>query len=145
MRPAGSAPPAPDFPDRVVFFDGTCNLCNGAVRFILRNDDRQRFRFAPLQSAAGRRFLKAHGLPTDAMDTLVYWRKGKVLARSTGALNICRDLRRPWPLLALFLVVPRFLRDPLYRLLSRKRYTWFGRQDTCMVPSPGQARFFLKE
>ncbi|MEO8732854.1 MAG: DCC1-like thiol-disulfide oxidoreductase family protein [Flavobacteriales bacterium] len=112
-----------DLPDRLLFFDGVCNLCNGLVQFIIRHDRRKRFRFASLQSDTGQRFLNMHGLASQNFDSLVYWRKGRVLTRSTGALNVARDLPGAWPMAYAFIVVPRFIRDAVYDLVARKRYS----------------------
>lgn len=125
-----------ELPDRLLFFDGVCNLCNGLVRFIIRHDRHKRFRFAALQSGTGMRFLRSHALGSGALDSLVYWRKGKVLTRSTAALNVARDLGGPWSLTYGFILVPRFIRDAVYDLVARKRYRWCGMRDACMVPTP---------
>lgn len=129
-------------PDHLLFFDGVCNLCNGLVQFIIRHDKRARFRFAPLQSAAGQRFLRTHGLATGGFDSLVYFRKGDVLTRSTAALNVARDLGGIWAMGHAFILVPRFLRDAAYDLVARTRYRWFGKRGACMVPTAAlRARF----
>ena len=127
----------------VLLFDGVCNLCNGAVAFVIRRDRRARFRFAPLQSPAADALLASHGVARDGLpDSFVLVEDGRVHLRSTAALRVARGLRFPWPLLAAFLLVPRCLRDPAYDLVARNRYRWFGRRDECMVPTAElQARF----
>lgn len=132
-----------DLPDRLLFFDGVCNLCNSLVRFIIRHDRRKRFRFSPLRSEMGQHFLQEHGLATQHFDSLVYWRKGNVLTRSTAALNVARDLGGAWPLAYGFIIVPRFIRDVMYDLIASKRYRWFGKRETCMVPTPELRERFL--
>lgn len=134
---------AEELPDRLLFFDGVCNLCNGLVRFIIGHDRHKRFRFASLQSGIGQRFLDVHGLASQNLDSLVYWRKGRVLTRSTAALNVARDLSGAWPVAFAFIVVPRFIRDAVYDLIARKRYRWFGKQDSCMVPTAQLKERFL--
>ena len=126
---------AEELPNRLLFFDGVCNLCNGLVQFIIRHDRHKRFRFASLQSETGRRFLDLHGLAAQDLDSLVYWRKGRALTRSTAALNVARDLGGIWAMGHALIIVPRFLRDAAYDLVARKRYRWFGRRETCMVPT----------
>lgn len=127
----------------VLLFDGVCNLCNGAVAFVIRRDARARFRFAPLQSPAADALLASLGVSRAGLpDSFVLVEDGRVHLRSTAALRVARGLRFPWPLLGVLLVVPRFLRDPLYDFVARNRYRWFGKRDECMVPTAElQARF----
>lgn len=128
-------------PDHLILFDGVCNLCNGAVRFIIQRDRRQIFHFATLQSETARRLLGADG--TEDAITLVYWRHGRPLVRSTAALHVARELSGAWPLAYGLILVPRFLRDALYNYVARNRYRWYGRRETCMLPDPGLAARFL--
>ncbi|MEO8734468.1 MAG: thiol-disulfide oxidoreductase DCC family protein [Flavobacteriales bacterium] len=139
--------PVPDLrsvpPEHLLLFDGVCNLCNGFVRFIIRHDKRQWFRFAPLQGETSQRILSTHGFASGTLDSLVYVRNGKALVRSAAALNVARDLGGPWVLLYPFMLVPRFIRDALYDLVARNRYRWFGKRPTCMVPTPELLERFL--
>lgn len=128
----------------VVLFDGVCNLCNGSVQFILDRDPAGRFRFASLQSEAGQNLLRDHGRPpqTDAPDSVILVEGASLWERSDAALRIATGLGFPWRLLAVFRVVPRPLRDAVYRWIARNRYRWFGRTETCRLPSPAlRARF----
>ena len=140
MRSEGSLHPEAG---TIVLFDGVCNLCNGAVQFLLRRDRRRRFRFAALQSAAGRALLEQHGLPTETLETLVVLESGKARLRSAAALHLARRLPWPWPLLAVFTILPRPLRDALYAFVARHRYRWFGRRESCRLPSAETADRFL--
>lgn len=138
--------PPVDAPTRspvdVVLFDGTCNLCHGAVQFVLRRDARARFHFASLQSAAGQRILAAHGAPAALPDSLALVRNGRIHWKSGGALRIAQRLRWPWPLCAALLAVPAPLRDLVYDWIARNRHRWFGTRASCMVPTPAlRARF----
>jgi predicted DCC family thiol-disulfide oxidoreductase YuxK len=127
----------------ILLFDGVCNLCSGAVRFVIRHDPRGRFRFAALQSETGRRLLVQHGLSADALDTFVLIGGARCFTRSDAAIELVRRLEGPWRWLALLRVVPRSIRDRLYRVVARHRYRWFGRTESCMVPTPELARRFL--
>jgi predicted DCC family thiol-disulfide oxidoreductase YuxK len=128
--------------EHTVLFDGVCNLCNGFVQFIIRNDERGRFQFGALQSTEAQRLLIGTELRPQELDTVIYLRKGKVLTRSTAALHILKDMGGAWPLMAVFLVVPRFIRDAVYRFVANNRYRWFGRRESCMLPTPElRARF----
>ena len=129
--------------ERVVFFDGVCNLCNGFVQFVIRRDPGARFKFAPLQSEAARARLGDSVTPGAAPSTVLLWENERLYDRSTAALQILRQLRFPWPIMAALFVVPRPLRDWVYDLIARRRYRWFGQRETCMVPTPDIRRRFL--
>ncbi len=136
-RVAAASAPGP-----VVLFDGTCNLCNGAVQFVVRRDPRGRFRFAPLQSAAAQKLLAPGGGLPALPDSIVLVHQGRVRTKSGAALAIARGLRWPWPLLTVFWLVPAPLRDFVYDWIARHRHRWFGRRDACMLPTPAlRARF----
>jgi predicted DCC family thiol-disulfide oxidoreductase YuxK len=124
----------------IVLFDGTCRLCDRSARFIVARDPRSRFRFATLQGETGRALLRARVLPAGQDGTLVLIEGEKVYIRSTAALRIARRLTFPWPLLSVLLLVPACLRDPVYALVARNRYRWFGRQAACRIPGPEPPR-----
>lgn len=136
--------PSADPEARVVLFDGVCNLCNGTVQFIIDRDPAARFRFASLQSEAAARVLRAHGRepPPGDPESVVLVEGGRVYERSDAALRIARALGLPWSLAGLGLLLPRALRDGIYRFVARRRYRWFGREESCRVPTPAlRARF----
>lgn len=130
-------------PAAIVLFDGVCNLCNASVQFIIDQDPQGRFRFASLQSEAGQKLLKTHGLPTEGFTSLVLIEADRAYLRSTGALRIARHLPRLAWLATLFLWVPAGLRDPVYDWIARNRYRWFGRQESCRIPTPELQNRFL--
>lgn len=134
----------PDVPpaSAIVLFDGVCNLCQGAVGFLLPRDRWGRLRFASLQSDAGRRLLAEHGLDRATPDSLVLVDNGRAWVKSAAALRIARHLGGAWRLTALFWIVPRPLRDWAYDVIARNRYRWFGRTEACLLPRPEwQGRF----
>ena len=142
-RVAGVASGAPS---RLVLFDGECNLCNAAVRWLIERDAEGKLVFAPLQSAAASAVLgrAVEGMDLDRdPDSIVFVDDEGVYLRSTAVLRAIRHLGFPHALLAIGLLVPRPLRDAVYRLIARNRYRWFGRRATCMVPAAGLARRFL--
>ncbi len=120
----------------LVLFDGVCNLCNRSVNFILDHDRHKRFHFAALQSDAGQAVLRHFGLRTDDFDTAVLVEHGRAYTKSSAALRIARNLGGWWSLLALLLTIPPLLRDAAYDLLARNRYRWFGKAESCRVPTP---------
>lgn len=131
----------------LVLFDGVCNLCNGVVSFLVERDPHAILRFASLQSEAARAALRGVAGPLAADDggrpaSIVLVEGGRVYRESTAALRTTRHLRGAWPGLAILLVVPRPIRDGVYRWVAQNRYRWFGRTDTCRVPTPEiRARF----
>lgn len=129
----------------IVLFDGVCNLCNGWVDFVIRRDPKKRIRFAPLQSRAGGAALAGAGLRPEAgrTDSIVLVAGKKYFTKSGAVLRAARALRFPWPILAVFLLVPPFLRDFVYDLVARNRYRVFGRRADCRVPSPSEKERFL--
>jgi len=129
----------------LILFDGDCNLCNGAVQFVIKRDRRARFRFAALQSEAGKAALEAALGPDGAAaipDSIVLVRAQAVKTKSAAALAIAGGLRLPWPLMRLFWVVPYPIRDWVYDWVARNRLRWFGKRETCWIPTPElRARF----
>lgn len=131
--------------EHVILFDGVCHLCQGAVKFIIKHDPAGRFRFASLQSQAGSRLLQAAGAHEKSLDSVVLIENGSYYIRSAAALRIARGLRYPWPLLYALIVVPKGLRDAVYQFIARHRYRWFGKDETCLVPTRELRERFLEE
>jgi predicted DCC family thiol-disulfide oxidoreductase YuxK len=128
----------------VILFDGICNLCNGFVQFIIRHDSAGHFQFTSLQSEAGQRLLAQYGVTVAASpETVVLIEHGRLYTHSSAVLHILRGLGGAWQLFTLGLLVPRAMRDALYRFVARHRYQWFGQQDACMLPTPELAQRFL--
>jgi predicted DCC family thiol-disulfide oxidoreductase YuxK len=125
----------------IVFFDGVCNLCNAAVDFIIRHDPGSVFLFAPLQGQTALDRLGPQGAA--APDTIVLLDADGQWLRSDAAVRIARGLRGPWRLLAVLRWLPRPLRDAVYRLIAGKRYAWFGRKQSCRLPTPAERARFL--
>jgi predicted DCC family thiol-disulfide oxidoreductase YuxK len=126
----------------IVLFDGVCNLCNGSVQFIIRRDPKARFRFASLQSTVGERLRGELGIdPT--LDSVLLVEDGRWYKESDAALRIAHGLGGPWKALGIFRLIPTFLRDRAYRLIARNRYRWFGKQETCWLPTPELRGRFL--
>jgi predicted DCC family thiol-disulfide oxidoreductase YuxK len=127
----------------VVLFDGVCNVCNSAVNFIIDRDPQARFHFASLQSPEGIALAAAHGVDATEISTIVLIDNGRAFTKSTALLRVARRLRGPWPLAYAAILVPRALRDIAYRFLVANRYRWFGKSETCRVPSPEIRSRFL--
>ena len=135
-----------NFPEnkKIILFDGVCNLCNSSVQTIIKNDKKDLFRFAPLQSDVGRQIINQHGIDTANMDSVILIEPGVAYYhRSTAALEIAKDLKG-YSWLRYFKSVPEGIRDSIYRLIARNRYNWFGKKETCMIPTPELQALFLK-
>jgi predicted DCC family thiol-disulfide oxidoreductase YuxK len=132
----------PTFP--IVLFDGVCNLCNAAVRFIVKRDRRREFRFAAMQSDAGRGLLERFRLPAGGADYLVLVEGDACHTRSDAVIRIAARLTPTWRCWALVArLVPRALRDFKYDLIARLRYRLFGKRASCSVAPPALADRFL--
>ena len=127
----------------VVLFDGVCNLCNGAVNFIIDRDRQQQFCFASLQSEVGESLLEQHQLPPEYLRSLVLVENNRVYTKSTAALRIARRLDGAWPLCYVFIVLPPVIRDYLYNIVARNRYRWFGKSESCRYPTADERQRFL--
>ncbi|MFC0091627.1 thiol-disulfide oxidoreductase DCC family protein [Allobacillus sp. GCM10007491] len=125
----------------IILFDGVCNLCNDAVRFLIKRDSKDQFRFASLQSDLGRKVMNQ--LKTNGVSSIILIESGKIYTKSTAALRIARHLPSPWKYFHPLIILPHTLRDPVYNYIARNRYQWFGTQDSCMVPTPDNRRKFL--
>ncbi len=119
--------------DRTILFDGICNLCNGAVRFILRHDRMKKFRFVPLQSDEGKELLKQAGLPEKNLFAIIYINGENYYQRSTAVLKILKDIGGIWKLFYGLILVPPFIRDFLYNVVAGYRYRIFGKGDECKI------------
>lgn len=132
----------------IIVFDGVCMLCNGWVQFLLRHDRKRRYRFAAMQEPAGRALLAEHGLDPDDPTSflLIEHDRGPAPRVSMGVTAIRRvlvGLGGFWRLFAMSAVVPRVIGDPLYLMVARNRYRWFGRHDVCLMPDPANTSRFL--
>jgi predicted DCC family thiol-disulfide oxidoreductase YuxK len=126
----------------LILFDGYCNLCNGSVQFIIKRDPGEYFRFSSLSWPPAAKVLQEN--PSfQQVDSILLYEDGELYEKSTAALKIAGRLSGLWPILKVFLIVPRFIRDAVYDFIARKRYRWFGKRDTCMMPDKRVDHLFL--
>lgn len=118
--------------ERIILFDGNCNLCNHSVQFIIKRDPKALFKFASLQSDVGKQLTKTYN---QSSDSIVFIDNNKCYVASSAVLRICYHLKGFWKLFYILLFVPTPIRDYVYHTFARNRYRWFGEQDKCMVPS----------
>ena len=128
----------------VILFDGVCNFCNSSVNFIIDNDKNNTFKFASLQSVFGQKILKKFNLPVDSFSTLILTDGNTYYTRSSAALRIAKHLRFPYNLFYAFIIVPPFIRNLFYDIIARNRYKWFGKRDSCRLPSPEERDKFIE-
>jgi predicted DCC family thiol-disulfide oxidoreductase YuxK len=130
---------------RIIFFDGLCNLCNGAVQFTIERDPQHKFQFASLQSDFAQEKLAAFEGTAWNGDSFVFLENDHVYQRSTAALKVARQLSGWWPLLYVFMIIPSFIRDGVYHFIAKHRYKWFGKKESCWIPSPSLRSRFLDQ
>lgn len=130
-------------PHPILLFDGVCNVCNTFVQFVIRHDPEAIFRFAPLQSDLGQELMTRAGFPTDELNTVILHHEGRFYTHSNVALEVVRRLPGWWSLLYGLVIIPKFIRDAIYNWVARNRYRWFGKRESCMVPTPDVKRRFL--
>ena len=131
------------FTHSIILFDGVCNLCNGAVNFVIKRDPGNVFKFAPLQEKQGALLLKTHAIDIQKLDSIVLIENGNVYTKSSAALRIARKMSNLWPLFFVLLIIPSFIRDGVYDFIAKNRYKWFGEKEQCMIPTPGLREKFL--
>ncbi|MEO8770764.1 MAG: thiol-disulfide oxidoreductase DCC family protein [Ferruginibacter sp.] len=127
----------------IILFDGVCNLCNSSVQYVIKHDPYATFTFASLQGEHGQQLLKQFNLPLNDLNSFVLIKNNKVYTRSTAALKVAKELKGAIKLLYGFIIVPRFARDAVYKLIAKNRYKWFGKKDECMIPTQSLKERFL--
>ncbi|MEJ7627787.1 MAG: thiol-disulfide oxidoreductase DCC family protein [Ferruginibacter sp.] len=127
----------------IILFDGICNLCNRSVQFVIKNDPAGLFKFTPLQGNTGKKILSDFKLSTLHFDSFILFENGKIYTRSTAALLVAKKLKSPVKLLYGFIIVPPVIRNVVYNFIAKNRYRWFGKTDSCMIPSPALQDRFL--
>lgn len=130
-------------PGPILLFDGFCNLCNNLVRFVIKQDRKKVIRFASLQSPPGNQLLRKFGLDSDDFDSVVYVSGERYYLKSSAVLHIFKDIGHGWRLVYGFIIIPKFIRDFLYDIISKSRHRIFGKTDACMVPSEEIKERFL--
>lgn len=128
--------------DRIILFDGGCNLCNNSVQFIIKRDPVGYFKFASLQSESGQTLLKIYGLDNN-LNSFVLIENSKVYLKSSAALRVSSKLGTGWRMLSIFRLLPPFFTDYLYDIVARNRYKWFGKKESCMLPKQDWKERFL--
>ncbi len=126
----------------ILLFDGICNYCNNWVNFIIRHDPKKKFRFAALQSDAGKRIIKQYNI-SEKEESVVLIYNGKVYLKSSAGLHILYHVGGIYALAFMFIIVPEYVRDFYYDIIARNRYKWWGKRESCMIPTEDIKERFL--
>jgi len=129
--------------EKIVLFDGVCNLCQSTVQFVIKHDHRKKIRFASLQGEFGQQILKKHNLPLTNYNSFLFLENGRLHMKSGAALRLSRYLDGVWPLFYILIIIPPFLRNAVYGFIAKNRYRWFGKQESCWLPTPDLKQRFL--
>ncbi|AEH02392.1 thiol-disulfide oxidoreductase DCC family protein [Lacinutrix sp. 5H-3-7-4] len=132
---------------KLILFDGICNLCNSSVQYVIKNDKTNKFMFAALQSDVGKQIIKHFKVDPLNTDSILLYspKKNTIKVKSTAALCITKDLGFPTNLMAIFLIVPAFIRHWVYDYVAKNRYKWFGKKESCWLPTPELKSKFIGE
>ena len=128
----------------IIVFDGVCNLCEYSVNFVIRRDERRKFKFAPAQSQAGIDLQSKYDIDALDLETMVLIKDGVAYTKSDAAIEIAKNLDGLWKNFSSVNVVPKTVRDWAYSKIAKNRYRWFGKKDSCMIPSMDIRPRFLK-
>lgn len=129
---------------KLILFDGVCNLCNTTVQYVIKHDKSDSFRFAALQSNIGKQIIDMFNIDVDKTDSILLYTETKDLkSKSSAALHIASQLGFPNNLLTIFFIVPSFIRDKVYDYIAKNRYKWYGKKESCMIPTKELKAKFL--
>jgi len=128
---------------RIVIYDGVCVFCNGAVNFIIKRDSAERFSFAPMQTEIAQELIAEHEISNVGIDTFLLIKDGRNFIWTNAAFEIAGELDGFWHLFRVLKIVPRPIRDSMYRIFARNRYKLFGRSEQCVIPDKEIASRFI--
>lgn len=127
----------------IIFFDGVCNLCNASIDFIIKRDKNNRFLVGALQDQHSRKVLANYQVNENYLDSLVLLQDKRIFYKSTAALKIAKELSGLWPIFYPLIYLPEGMRDTIYDWIASNRYSWFGKKNTCRLPTPEERAKFL--
>ncbi|MFP4846689.1 thiol-disulfide oxidoreductase DCC family protein [Winogradskyella sp. PE311] len=131
---------------QLILFDGVCNLCNSSVLYVIKRDNKNKFLFAPLQSTIGKSIINEFNIDIVKTDSIILYKpkERKIYDKSTAALFIAKSLNFPTNLMAVFFIVPNFIRNWVYNFIAKNRYKWYGKKESCMIPTPELKSKFIE-
>ena len=127
----------------IILFDGVCNLCNSSVNFVIKHDKKNRYRFAALQSDIGKDLVNQFGIDPNETDSIILIKGQKHYIRSSAALRVAKGLSGGYPLFYVFMIIPTFIRNWVYDYIAKNRYKWYGKRESCMIPTEELKSRFL--
>ncbi len=129
---------------QIILFDGVCNLCNGAVQFIIKRDKKDVFRYAALQSDLGKQLMSERNIDASQIDSIILIDPGVAFyIKSDAALEIGKQLSGYGVISSVLLWIPSSIRNIVYDFIARNRYKWYGKKEECMIPTPELKAKFL--
>ena len=130
---------------KLILFDGVCNLCNSSIQYVIKHDKNNVFLFAALQSDIGQQIIEAYKIDTNKVDSILLYTPEKgVDYKSTAALKIASQLGFPQNLMTAFFIIPPFIRNWVYDYIAKNRYKWYGKKESCWIPTPELKSKFLE-
>ena len=127
----------------IILFDGVCNFCNYWVTFAIKRDRKNKLKFTPLQGETAKQLLPQFHINPSSLSSVIFIDNGKAYTQSSAAIQICKHLDGGWKLFYALIIIPKFMRDGLYNIMARNRYKWFGKKESCMIPTPELKERFL--
>jgi predicted DCC family thiol-disulfide oxidoreductase YuxK len=129
--------------EKIILFDGVCNFCNYWVNFAIKHDRKKKLKFTTLQGEKAKQILPQYNINPTSLSSVIFIDKGKAYTQSSAAIKICKHLNGGWKLFYGLIIVPKFIRDAIYNWIARNRYKWFGKKDSCIVPTSELRERFL--
>lgn len=129
---------------KIILFDGVCNLCNSSIQKVIENDDKNIFQFASLQSDFGQEFLKKKQFSQEKFNSMILIDGEKFYTQSDAALRIGKELKGIYKISKYLLWIPKFIRNTVYNFISKNRYNWFGKKESCWLPTPELKQKFIQ-
>ena len=130
---------------KIILFDGVCNLCDSSVQFIIKHDKKDVFRFVALQSDLGQEIIKHIGIDTKNMDSIILYEPGiAYYYKSEAVLEIAKELRWNFSFRTIFSIFPTSFSNRIYDYIAKNRYKWYGKKESCMIPTEELKSKFLE-
>jgi predicted DCC family thiol-disulfide oxidoreductase YuxK len=130
---------------KIILFDGICNLCNNSVQYVIKQDTKDVFRFVALESALGQKIMRHIGIADKNIDSIVVYQPGiAYYYKSAALIEITKSLQGIFHYGLLFKILPISLRDIVYDYIAKNRYRWYGKKESCMIPTPELKTKFLQ-